>query len=114
MANGNHDVLLCESGIRTYETATRHTWTSRHARAKRETHATVIVDPSHAAARPRSLRQMACARSPVADGLIVEVTRIRVRRCPTAINRWHSAGSRANGCGSFQRARPRQVERGRL
>ena len=49
MANGNHDVVLCERGIRTYETATRNTLDIAAIPVlKRESHLPVIVDPSHA------------------------------------------------------------------
>ena len=48
LANGNYDVMLCERGIRTYETATRNTLDiNAVAVAKRLTHLPVVVDPSH-------------------------------------------------------------------
>jgi len=48
MANGNFDVMLCERGIRTFETATRNTLDiNAVAVAKRLSHLPVVVDPSH-------------------------------------------------------------------
>jgi 3-deoxy-7-phosphoheptulonate synthase len=75
MRGGNHDVVLCERGIRTFETATRNTLdVAAIPVLKKETHLPVIVDPSHAAGRsdlviPLSLAAIAAG----ADGLIVEV-----------------------------------------
>ncbi len=49
MAQGNRDVILCERGIRTFETATRNTFgVAAIPVLKAETHLPVIVDPSHA------------------------------------------------------------------
>ncbi|MEX2584215.1 MAG: 3-deoxy-7-phosphoheptulonate synthase [Gemmatimonadota bacterium] len=75
MAQGNRDVILCERGIRTYETATRNTLDIAAIPVlKRETHLPVMVDPSHAGGRvdlvgPLSFAAIAAG----ADGLIVEV-----------------------------------------
>ena len=75
MAQGNRDVILCERGIRTFETATRNTLdVAAIPVLKRETHLPVIVDPSHAAGTaglvvPLSLAAIAAG----ADGLMVEV-----------------------------------------
>ncbi len=75
MANGNEDIILCERGIRTYETATRNTLDlSAVPVLKRLSHLPVIVDPSHAAGiwhyvEPLSLAAIAIG----ADGLMVEV-----------------------------------------
>jgi 3-deoxy-7-phosphoheptulonate synthase len=75
MHAGNHQVILCERGVRTFETATRNTLDiSAIAVAKELTHLPVIVDPSHGAGRrtlvlPLSNASIACG----ADGLIVEV-----------------------------------------
>ena len=74
MAQGNRDVILCERGIRTYETATRNTLDIAAIPVlKRETHLPVLVDPSHAGGRtdlvgPLSFASIAAG----ADGLIVE------------------------------------------
>lgn len=75
MAHGNNQVVLCERGIRTFETATRNTLDiSAIPVIKRESHLPVIVDPSHAGGDadlvvPLSLAAIAAG----ADGLIVEV-----------------------------------------
>jgi 3-deoxy-7-phosphoheptulonate synthase len=75
MANGNHDVVLCERGIRTYETATRNTLDIAAIPVlKRETHLPVIVDPSHAGGDASLVAPLAFAAIAAgADGLIVEV-----------------------------------------
>jgi 3-deoxy-7-phosphoheptulonate synthase len=75
MARGNPSVILCERGIRTFETATRNTLDiSAVPVLKRETHLPVIVDPSHAAGRAHFVMPLACAAIAAgADGLIVEV-----------------------------------------
>ena len=75
MANGNHQVILCERGIRTFETATRNTLdVGAIAVLKRETHLPVIVDPSHAAGRATLVPALAAAAVAAgADGLMVEV-----------------------------------------
>jgi 3-deoxy-7-phosphoheptulonate synthase len=74
-AHGNPDVILCERGIRTFETVTRNTCDIAAIPALNElTHLPVILDPSHATGR-RSLVP-ALSRAGVAigaDGLIVEV-----------------------------------------
>ena len=75
MAGGNDQVILCERGIRTYETATRNTLDiSAIPVLKKKTHLPVIVDPSHAAGitwlvEPLSMAAVAAG----ADGLIIEV-----------------------------------------
>ena len=75
VAHGNPNVILCERGIRTFETATRNTCDIAAVPVLNElTHLPVILDPSHATGR-RSLVP-ALARAAVAigaDGLIVEV-----------------------------------------
>ncbi len=75
LAHGNPNVILCERGIRTFETATRNTCDISSVPVLNElTHLPVIVDPSHAAGK-RSLVP-ALARAAVAigaDGVIVEV-----------------------------------------
>lgn len=75
MAHGNHDVVLCERGIRTFETATRTTLdVSAIPVLKRETHLPVIVDPSHAGGRAQLVAPLAFAGVAAgADGLIIEV-----------------------------------------
>jgi 3-deoxy-7-phosphoheptulonate synthase len=75
VAHGNPDVILCERGIRTFETATRNTCDITAVAVLNElTHLPVILDPSHATGK-RSLVP-ALSRAGVAigaDGLIVEV-----------------------------------------
>ncbi len=75
LKEGNESVILCERGIRTFETATRFTldlgavpWLKLH------THLPVIVDPSHAAGDRRLVEPLSRAAAAVgADGIIVEV-----------------------------------------
>jgi len=75
VANGNPRVILCERGIRTFETSTRNTLDLGAIPVLKErTHLPVIVDPSHAAGRREWVPAMARACVAVgADGLIVEV-----------------------------------------
>lgn len=75
MAGGNEKVILCERGIRTFETATRNTLDlSAIPILKEKTHLPIIIDPSHATGiaamvKPMSLAAVAAG----ADGLIIEV-----------------------------------------
>lgn len=75
MAGGNEKVILCERGIRTFETATRNTLDiSAVPLLKEKTHLPIIVDPSHAAGirslvEPLSMAAIAAG----ADGLMIEV-----------------------------------------
>ena len=75
MAGGNEQVILCERGIRTYETATRNTLDLSAIPVLHEkTHLPVIVDPSHATGIARLVPPMALAATACgADGLIIEV-----------------------------------------
>src|SRR5207237_2458238 len=75
LARGNRDVILCERGIRTFETATRNTLDiSAIPVLKAETHLPVIVDPSHAGGRASLVAPLAFAAIAAgADGLIIEV-----------------------------------------
>jgi len=75
MAAGNSDVVLCERGIRTFETSTRSTLdVSAIPVLKEETHLPVIVDPSHAGGRARLVIPLALASIAAgADGIMVEV-----------------------------------------
>ncbi len=72
---GNEQVILCERGIRTFETAMRNTLDlAAVALAKQRTHLPVIVDPSHATGVPELILPMALAAAAAgADGLIIEV-----------------------------------------
>lgn len=75
LATGNRNVILCERGIRTYETATRNTLDlNAVAVAKRRTHLPVIVDPSHGTGKWYLVQPLALAGLAVgADGLMIEV-----------------------------------------
>jgi len=75
MVNGGRDVVLCERGMRTFETATRNTLDIAAIPVlKRETHLPVIVDPSHAGGLADLVAPLAFAAIAAgADGLIVEV-----------------------------------------
>ena len=75
MAGGNENVILCERGIRTYETFTRNTLDlSAVAAVKELSHLPIIVDPSHGTGRWEMVRPMARAAVAVGcDGLIIEV-----------------------------------------
>jgi len=75
LSEGNRDVILCERGIRTFETSTRSTLDiSAIPVLKEKTHLPVIVDPSHAAGHWKYVPPLSLAAVAVgADGLIVEV-----------------------------------------
>lgn len=75
MAGGNERVILCERGIRTFETATRNTLDlSAVPLLKTMTHLPVIVDPSHATGISSLVKPMAMAATAAgADGLMIEV-----------------------------------------
>lgn len=75
MAGGNSKVILCERGIRTFETATRNTLDlSAIPVVKKLSHLPVIVDPSHATGKSSLVEQMALAAVAAgADGLMIEV-----------------------------------------
>ena len=75
MAGGNSRVILCERGIRTYETATRNTLDlSAVPVIKKLSHLPVIVDPSHATGKASLVEQMSLAAVAAgADGLMIEV-----------------------------------------
>jgi 3-deoxy-7-phosphoheptulonate synthase len=75
MAGGNENVILCERGIRTFETYTRNTLDlSAIPAIKRLSHLPVIVDPSHAAGLWRMVSPLSKAAIAVgADGLMIEV-----------------------------------------
>ena len=75
MAGGNDKVMLCERGIRTYETFTRNTLDiSAIPIIKKLSHLPVIVDPSHASGKSSLVEPLAMAAVAAgADGLIIEV-----------------------------------------
>ena len=74
-AGGNHKIILCERGIRTFETAYRNVLdVTAVAVLKKETHLPVIVDPSHAGGKAWMVPALSCAAVAAgADGLLVEV-----------------------------------------
>ncbi len=75
MSEGNENVILCERGIRTYETYTRNTLDiSAVPMLKELSHLPVIVDPSHACGIARLVKPLALAGAAAsADGLMIEV-----------------------------------------
>jgi 3-deoxy-7-phosphoheptulonate synthase len=75
VTHGNESVILCERGIRTFETATRNTCDIAAIPVLRElTHLPVVLDPSHAAGKASLVPALARAAVAVgADGLLVEV-----------------------------------------
>ena len=75
MSEGNEKVILCERGIRTFETATRNTLDlSAVAVLHNLTHLPVVVDPSHATGKAELVPPMALAATAAgADGIMVEV-----------------------------------------
>ena len=75
MSEGNENVILCERGIRTFETATRNTLDLAAVAVLHEmTHLPVIVDPSHATGKVKLVPPMAAAAAACgADGIMVEV-----------------------------------------
>ena len=75
LKEGNPDVLLCERGIRTFETAYRFTLDLTAVPVLKElSHLPVVVDPSHAAGRRALVEPLSLAAAAAgADGIIVEV-----------------------------------------
>ena len=75
MSGGNHNVILCERGIRTFETYTRNILDIGAVTVLRHlTHLPIIVDPSHACGKAWMVPKIApAAVAAGADGLIIEV-----------------------------------------
>jgi 3-deoxy-7-phosphoheptulonate synthase len=75
LAGGNHDVVLCERGVRSFEDSTRNMLDmSAVPNVKGQSHLPIIVDPSHATGRPDLIPSMAkAAVAAGADGVHVEV-----------------------------------------
>jgi 3-deoxy-7-phosphoheptulonate synthase len=75
MSGGNHQVILCERGIRTFETYTRNTFDlSAIPVIKKLSHLPIVADPSHATGRRDKVPPMArAAVAAGADGLLIEV-----------------------------------------
>jgi 3-deoxy-7-phosphoheptulonate synthase len=74
-AAGNHNIIFCERGIRTFETAYRNVLDVTAVPVlKRETHLPVIIDPSHAGGKAWMVPALSCAAVAAgADGLLIEV-----------------------------------------
>ncbi len=75
MAEGNHQVILCERGIRTFENYTRNTMDLAAVTAIKElSHLPIIIDPSHATDKWQMVEPMSKAATAIgADGLMIEV-----------------------------------------
>jgi len=75
MSEGNENIILCERGIRTFETATRNTLDLAAVSVLHElSHLPVVVDPSHATGKAKLVTPMACAATAAnCDGLMIEV-----------------------------------------
>ena len=75
MSEGNENIILCERGIRTFETCTRNTLDLSAVPVLRElTHLPVVVDPSHATGKAKLVPPMAAAAAAAgADGIMIEV-----------------------------------------
>ena len=75
LSGGNYDVILCERGIRTFETYTRNTMDiSAIPVVKKLSHLPIVADPSHGTGRRDKVAPMArAAVAAGADGLLVEV-----------------------------------------
>jgi len=75
MSEGNENIILCERGIRTFETYTRNTMDVSAIPLLHElTHLPIIADPSHATGKARLVRPMALSSTAAgADGLMIEV-----------------------------------------
>ena len=97
MQQGNSQVILCERGIRTFETITRNTFDLAAIPVlKKETHLPVIADPSHAGGRRDLVAALAFAAIAAgADGLLVEVH-------PDPESAW-SDGDQSLDFGEFER-----------
>ena len=75
MSEGNENIILCERGIRTYETATRNTFDVSAIPMLHElSHLPVVADPSHACGVAKLVKPMALSATAAgADGLMIEV-----------------------------------------
>lgn len=75
MSEGNEEVILCERGVRTFETYTRNTLDLSAVPVLHElSHLPVVIDPSHATGKSRLVSPMAAAAVACgADGIMVEV-----------------------------------------
>ena len=119
LKEGNEAVMLCERGIRTFETAYRFTLDLMAVPVLKElSHLPVIVDPSHAAGRRDLVTPLSLAAAAAgADGIIVEVhpgpRRGDLRRAAGARRRRVRA-STSSGCTPPPRSRARRFRRTQL
>ena len=116
LKEGNEAVMLCERGIRTFETAYRFTLDLMAVPVLKElSHLPVIVDPSHAAGRRDLVMPLSLAAAAAgADGLIVEVhPEPRARRSATGPSSWWptSSPSTSSACRPPRRSRARRSRR---
>ena len=120
LKEGNPHVMLCERGIRTFETAYRFTLDLTAVPVLKElTHLPVIVDPSHAAGRRELVEPLSLAAAAVgADGIIVEVhpnpDRGHLRRPAAALRRPVRRLRGARGAGGGRRRQELLAGRRRL
>ena len=116
LKEGNPNVMLCERGIRTFETAYRFTLDLLAIPALRElTHLPIVIDPSHAAGRRDWVPAMSLAAAAAgADGIIVEVHNDPEQAIcdgPQALRDRRLRRVRGAGRGASPRSRARLVER---
>jgi 3-deoxy-7-phosphoheptulonate synthase len=97
MAGGNYDVILCERGIRTYETATRNTMDiSAIPVVHKLSHLPIVGDPSHGTGRRDMVGPMAkAAVAAGADAMLIEFIPTRIRLPPTRRRRCSSTSLRS-------------------
>ena len=116
LKEGNESVILCERGIRTFETAYRFTLDLTAIPVLKElSHLPVVVDPSHAAGRRDLVTPLSLAAAAAgADGIIVEVHPGPRRRSATGRRRWWPASSRTtwSACRRPPRSRARSSPNG--
>ena len=97
LSGGNYDVILCERGIRTFETYTRNTMdVSAIPVVKHLSHLPIVGDPSHGTGRRDMVASM--ARATVAaggDGLLIEVHPIQIRQCQMGRSRCFRSSSQS-------------------
>ncbi len=96
MSQGNDQIILCERGIRTYETATRNTLDiSAVPILKQETHLPVFVDVTHSTGRRDLLLPTAKVALAIgADGVMAEVHLIRQSHFLTLLSKWRFLNSK--------------------
>ena len=94
LSNGNPNVILCERGIRTFETAMRNTFDAAGiALLKQITHLPVIADPSHASGHRELVPALARIGIAARMAFLSKCTPIPTRHGATANSRWTLRGS---------------------